>query len=290
MIFDENPILTPEGDDDAAAHPPAGPAHVELPLFLPDNPIVAPPLGPTVLSDKLAEAAADDAPLAPILPLVRATCTQVPTAARLASCETMDRANAHLAKLRDAKEARLAVRVALPESVVKESASVGSEHVIGNDFVGLICDEVALLALRSVHTQNPLSPSYDLALPPKTYEEALLWPDKEAWLGVMHAELNTMTSMGVYKVVEAPVGQKAIGCRCVFEFKIVEGSPVYNACLVTQGFSQVPGMDYGKTFTPVCHTSSVCLLAAVTARLGWSLVCFNATSLSCGASWRKRFI
>lgn len=134
-----------------------------------------------------------------------------------------------------------------------------------------------MLALRSLRARDPALPSYDLTLPPATFEEALQHPDKDEWLEVVRAELGTMTSMGVYKVVPLPSGRKAIGCRWVFEFKLVKGVPVQKVRLMAQGFSQIPGMGYGKMFVPVCQASSVRLLSALAARLGWHLICFDVT-------------
>lgn len=80
----------------------------------------------------------------------------------------------------------------------------------------------------------------------------------------MKTELETMKEMGVYKVTKLPPGRKAIGCRWVLEFKEDnKGGPVHKARLVAQGFSQVPGVDYGATFAPVVKTASVRFIAAL---------------------------
>jgi Reverse transcriptase (RNA-dependent DNA polymerase) len=40
---------------------------------------------------------------------------------------------------------------------------------------------------------------------------------------------------------------------------------LYKACLVAQGFSQVPGVDYFDTFTPVAHLSSIHAVLSIAA-------------------------
>jgi hypothetical protein len=40
------------------------------------------------------------------------------------------------------------------------------------------------------------------------------------------------------------------------------------ACLVAQGFSQVEGLDFGKTFTPVAHLEAIRILLAFIASKG----------------------
>ena len=40
----------------------------------------------------------------------------------------------------------------------------------------------------------------------------------------------------------------------------------YNACLVTQGYSQRPGINYEETFSPVVRFESVCSVMALAVR------------------------
>ena len=44
----------------------------------------------------------------------------------------------------------------------------------------------------------------------------------------------------------------------------------YKACLVTQGFSQVEGIDYNETFAPVTKFNSIWLLA-LSAHFNWEI-------------------
>jgi len=55
-----------------------------------------------------------------------------------------------------------------------------------------------------------------------------------------------------------------------------KGGPVFKAHLVTQGFSQIPGMDFRHTFAPVAKSSSIHVLSAYAATNDWELNCFNA--------------
>jgi hypothetical protein len=93
----------------------------------------------------------------------------------------------------------------------------------------------------------------------------------------MEAELKTMKEMHVYKTSRLPEGRKAIGCRWVLEFKDDnKGGSVYKARLVAQGFSQIPGVDYGSTFAPVVKPASVRLIAALACKNDWELDTFDA--------------
>ena len=139
-----------------------------------------------------------------------------------------------------------------------------------------VIEEQAHIAIRSDKRRDPSSPDYDMSIPPATYDEAVQRPNHEQWLEAMKTERQTMKDMNVYKVAELPEGRKAIGCRWVLEFKEDnKGGSVYKARLVAQGFSQVPGIDYGATFAPVIKPATVRLLAALGCQNDWEIDTFD---------------
>jgi Reverse transcriptase (RNA-dependent DNA polymerase) len=52
----------------------------------------------------------------------------------------------------------------------------------------------------------------------------------------------------------------------------------YKACLVARGFTQVYGVDYYETYTPVAKLAMFWLITMITARNGWPLDSFNFDS------------
>ena len=66
-----------------------------------------------------------------------------------------------------------------------------------------------------------------------------------------------------------PKGCKTIGCRWVFDIK---GDGRKKARLVTQGFSQVEGVDYNKLFSPVAQFKSMYLMLALAALHDWYMM------------------
>ena len=78
----------------------------------------------------------------------------------------------------------------------------------------------------------------------------------------MQAKMDSIVSIGTFKLVHPPHDHKPIGCKWVFHVKRTTTSKIshYKARLVAQGFTQKPSIDFTKTFTPVTKTDSICLL------------------------------
>jgi Reverse transcriptase (RNA-dependent DNA polymerase) len=70
-------------------------------------------------------------------------------------------------------------------------------------------------------------------------------------------------------LVDKPEGANVIGSKWVFHAKKdAAGTTIrHKVCLVAQGFSQVPGIDYFDTFAPIAKLASICTILAMGARL-----------------------
>src|ERR1700727_331520 len=68
-----------------------------------------------------------------------------------------------------------------------------------------------------------------------------------------------------WDLVELSAGRKPVGRKWLFKKKTnVEGKvEKYKAQLVTKGYSQVPGIDFGDIFSPVAKVTSIRLLLFV---------------------------
>jgi len=91
--------------------------------------------------------------------------------------------------------------------------------------------------------------------------------DAAKWDAVCKEEMNSFQHMGVYEVVPQPKGRKVIGSKWVFCIKHRPDGNVekYKACVVAQGFTQVEGLNFNKTFTPVTKFSSFHTILALAA-------------------------
>jgi hypothetical protein len=96
---------------------------------------------------------------------------------------------------------------------------------------------------------------------PKKVLEAL---KESSWIEAMQEELLQFRIQKVWKLVDLPKGQRAIGTKWVFRNKKDErGIVIKNkARLVAQGYTQEEGIDYDEVFAPVARIEAIRLFLA----------------------------
>ena len=79
------------------------------------------------------------------------------------------------------------------------------------------------------------------------------------WEAGIKEELATLQAASTWELVNAPHGANIVGSKWVFcAKKDTAGNVVHHkAQVVTQGYSQVKGVDYFDTFTPVATLVSI---------------------------------
>ena len=92
---------------------------------------------------------------------------------------------------------------------------------------------------------------------------------QKEWKAACYEELESLDKHEVFELTDLPNGHKTIGCRWVFDIK---GDGRNKARLVTQGFSQVEGVDYNELFSPVVCFESVRLMLALAALHNWYIM------------------
>ena len=75
----------------------------------------------------------------------------------------------------------------------------------------------------------------------------------------MDEELSALEAHSTWKLADLPAGANLVGCRWTFIGKKDAASNIvrYKVCLIAQGFSQVPGVDFFDTYTPVTKMASI---------------------------------
>eukprot|EP00253_Pinus_taeda_P032502 PITA_32502 len=110
------------------------------------------------------------------------------------------------------------------------------------------------------------STSYD----PDTFAEASGHPD---WDAAINEEYRSLLANGTWDLVPLPKGRKLVRCKWVYRTKYGPDGKVdkHKARLVTKGFSEVEGIDYTETFSPVAKMNSVYLVLSLAASFKWEV-------------------
>ena len=98
-------------------------------------------------------------------------------------------------------------------------------------------------------------------------------PECDLWKAAMLEELSAHQKAGTWSVEDVPSDVNIVGCRWVFKIKHdTGGNPIcYKACLIAQGFSQIPGIDYLDTYAPVAKFATNRTLLAYAAHEDWEI-------------------
>lgn len=101
-----------------------------------------------------------------------------------------------------------------------------------------------------------------------TIQDALTGPEKEHWCSAMQEELKSFRDNDTWELVDRPSEGTVVKNKWVFKKKCdSSGNVRYRARLVAKGFTQIKGMDYNETFSPVLRYSTLRLLFALSVQL-----------------------
>jgi hypothetical protein len=124
-----------------------------------------------------------------------------------------------------------------------------------------------------------IQPDYpDGITDPHSYHEATDSPYTEQWTEGMKAELAAMEEHGVFglgevKLLELPVGRKALPSHWVFKAKHDDSGKVtkFKARLVCGGNHQTEGIDFSTTYAPTARLAHIRLMLAIAAKYDLNL-------------------
>ena len=106
---------------------------------------------------------------------------------------------------------------------------------------------------------------------PNTFQEAITSIDKDKWFESMQAEIDELQAQGTYTLVNLPPGKHALGGRWVYKKKTNSLGQVikYKSRWVVQGFRQILGLDYLKTFSTTCRPEVYRLILILAVNQDW---------------------
>ena len=89
----------------------------------------------------------------------------------------------------------------------------------------------------------------------------------------MVEEYDSIVKNSAWEIVPRPVGKSVVGSRWIYKVNQAANGSVkkYKARFVSQGFSQIEGIDNEETFAPVARYSSIRTILALSAQMGWHI-------------------
>ncbi|GJW68105.1 retrotransposon protein, putative, ty1-copia subclass [Tanacetum coccineum] len=102
---------------------------------------------------------------------------------------------------------------------------------------------------------------------PTSYKAAMLDLESNKWLDAMNAEMQSMIDNMVWVLVDLPPNCKTVGSKWIFKKKTDMDGIVhtYKAHLVAKGYTQLYGVDYEETFSPVADIRAIRILISIAA-------------------------
>jgi transposase InsO family protein len=127
------------------------------------------------------------------------------------------------------------------------------------------------------HDPLIIAAAQDASDDPKSVSEARSRSDWPLWKAAMDIEMGTLENANTWTTVLRPAGKNIIGSKWVFRIKRKDDGAIdkHKARLVARGFTQIFGVDYFDTYSPVAKMASVRSTLAMAARFDWDIESFD---------------
>ena len=117
----------------------------------------------------------------------------------------------------------------------------------------------------------------------KTVPQAQSRSDWPSWKDAMDSEMASLEHALTWTSVPHPAGKNVVSSKWVFRLKHKANRRMdkYKACLVACGFTQIVGIDFYDTYSPVAWLGSFRVILALAARFDWEIEAFCYERTTC---------
>lgn len=100
---------------------------------------------------------------------------------------------------------------------------------------------------------------------PESFEEAA------KWVKAMEKEIRMIEKNKTWELVDH--SKDRVGVKWIYKTKLNSDGSIqkHKASLVAKGYSQLPGIDYNKTFAPVARLDTIRALIDLAAQKKWKI-------------------
>lgn len=118
------------------------------------------------------------------------------------------------------------------------------------------------------------------ATDPESLEEAISSSQSAKWLKAMEEERDSLAKNGTWTLTDLPRDKRALDTKWIFKTKQDDAGRItrHKARLVVRGCSQIEGIDYSETYSPVVRYTSIRFLCALAAKYDLHMDQMNVTA------------
>ncbi|CAM8905580.1 unnamed protein product [Rhodiola kirilowii] len=89
----------------------------------------------------------------------------------------------------------------------------------------------------------------------------------------MDDEIQALKKNDTWDLVPRPQNHNVVGCRWIFKTKLHADGSIerHKARLIAKGYSQIHGLDFEDTFSPVVRSATVRIILSIAVTSGWPL-------------------
>ncbi len=166
----------------------------------------------------------------------------------------------------------------VPKQIETEPAVAAEQQQQSTEAVALPLRRSAREKRRPAHLNDYVCGKTEESQPePQSYSEAIASDEAEEWTQAMTDEWSSFEVHQTGDIVDAPPGKKVVKGKWVFKSKHdpESGRSKKKARYVACGYSQIAGIDYEETFSPVVNFDTVRVALTVAAARQYSVRQFD---------------